>query len=109
MEAGSAYTSKQDSNVQLARYGGGVWVEAGFVDVTFRTAECILHSLSGEGVLQSPVMQKGGTSQLALLTKEAYQAGLERIKENLRQAERAGRLLTFKVDISLALVIGRVP
>jgi ubiquinone/menaquinone biosynthesis C-methylase UbiE len=98
----------------LARYPAaesirGWMLEAGFVDVTSGTAERILHSLTGAEVLQSPFMEKGGTSQLALLTEEAYQAGLERIKEDLRQADRPGRRLTFKVDISLALVLGRVP
>jgi ubiquinone/menaquinone biosynthesis C-methylase UbiE len=98
----------------LARYPSaestaGWMTEAGFVDVTMGTAERLLHSLTGAGVLQSPFLQKGGTSQLALLTEEAYQVGLERIKEDLRHAERAGRRLTFNVDISLALVLGRVP
>ena len=98
----------------LARYPTaesirGWMMKAGFVDVTSGTAEHILHSLTGAEVLQSPFVQKGGTSQLALLTQEVYQAGLERIKADLLQAERAGRALKFRVDISLALVLGRVP
>jgi len=98
----------------LARYPAakvikGWMMEAGFVDVTSGTAEHILHSLTSAGVLQSPFMQRGGTSQLALLMEEAYQAGLERIKADLLQAETAGTPLEFKVDISLSLVLGRVP
>ena len=60
-------------------------------------------------MLQSPFLQTDGTSQLALLTEEAYSAGLERIKADLIQAEKAGQALEFVVDISLALVTGRAP
>ncbi len=98
----------------LARYPAaeatrGWMVEAGFVEVTSRTAEHIHQSLAGAEVLQSPFMKKGGTSQLALLTEEAYQAGLERIRADLLRAEKAGETLEFVVDVSLALVIGRAP
>jgi ubiquinone/menaquinone biosynthesis C-methylase UbiE len=98
----------------LARYPsaesikGWMW-EAGFVDVTSGTAERMHHSLTGAEVLQSPFMKKGGTSQLALLTEKTYQAGLERIKEDLLQSEQAGQTLEFVVDVSLALVTGRAP
>jgi hypothetical protein len=83
--------------------------ESGFVEVTSRIAEHISHSLPGSEVLRSPFLQKGGTSQLALLTEEAYQAGLERIKADLERARNAGDRLEFVVDISFALVLGRVP
>ena len=56
-----------------------------------------------------PFLQKGGTSQLALLTEEAYAAGLERIKVDLLQAEKTGVPLEFVVDVSLALVTGSAP
>ena len=83
--------------------------EAGLVDVISGMAEHMVHSLTGWDVLQSPFLQKGGTSQLALLTEEAYTAGLERIKADLLQAEKTGQALEFVVDISLALVTGRAP
>jgi hypothetical protein len=54
-------------------------------------------------------LQKGGTSQLALLTEESHAAGLERIKVDLLQAEKTGAPLEFAVDVSLALVAGRAP
>jgi ubiquinone/menaquinone biosynthesis C-methylase UbiE len=98
----------------LARYPAaeairGWMLDEGFVEVTSRTAEHILHSLTGAEVLQSPFMKKAGTSQLALLTEEAYQAGLERIRADLRRAEQAGETLDFVVGVSLALVTGRAP
>ena len=98
----------------LARYPSAEsiknWMtEAGFVQVVSGIAEHMVHSLTGREVLQSPFLQKGGTSQLALLTEEAYAAGLERIKGDLLQAEKSGVPLEFVVDISLALVTGRAP
>ena len=83
--------------------------EAGSVDVASSIAEQIGHSLSGQAALESPFLEKEGTSQLSLLTDEAYQAGLERIKPYLEKTQNAGEPLEFKVDISLALVTGRAP
>ena len=59
--------------------------------------------------LSRPPLRKSGTSQLALLTEEAYVAGLERIKVGLLQAEKMRVPLEFVVDVSVALVTGRAP
>jgi len=98
----------------LARYPsadsiGGWMTEAGFLQVRSGVAEHIERSLTGREVLQSPFLQKHGTSQLAILTDEAYEAGLNQIKADLQEAETTGRPLRFQVDISLALVTGRAP
>ena len=98
----------------LARYPSAEsvqnWMtEAGLVDVMSGIADRIVYSLTGWEVLQPPFLQTGVTSQLALLTKKAYTAGLERTKADLLQAEKAGRPLEFAVDVSLALVTGRAP
>jgi SAM-dependent methyltransferase len=98
----------------LARYPSadsvkGWMLDAGLVEVSSGIVEPIVYSATGRAVLQSPFLHKDGTSQLALLTKEAYAAGLERIKADLLQAEKTGRPLEFAVDVSLALVTGRAP
>ncbi len=98
----------------LARYPSAEsierWmIESGFVDVTSGIAERMAHSLHGSEVLRSPFLQKSGTSQLALLTDEAYAAGLKRIRSDVEQAHRTGVDLEFVVDISFALVTGRLP
>jgi ubiquinone/menaquinone biosynthesis C-methylase UbiE len=98
----------------LARYPSAdsikEWMtDAGFLQVRSGVAEHIVNSPTGREVLLSPFLQKHGTSQLALLTDEAYEAGLNRIKADLREAETVGRPLSFEVDISLALVTGRAP
>ncbi|MBI1925498.1 hypothetical protein HYR99_14750, partial [Candidatus Poribacteria bacterium] len=60
----------------------------------------------GQEVLADPILQKHGTSQLALLTDEAYAAGMARIKEAIANAEAAGETLVFPVDISIGMVSG---
>jgi len=98
----------------LARYPSAEsiknWMtEAGFVDVISGIAEHIVRSVTGAEVLQSPFLQKGGTSQPALSAEEAYAAGLERIKADLLQAEKTGQPPEFVVDVSLARVTGSAP
>jgi SAM-dependent methyltransferase len=98
----------------LARYPSadsvkGWMLDAGLVQVSSGIVEPIVYSLTGRAVLQSPFLQKDGTSQLALLTEGANAAGLERIKADLLQAEKTGQPVEFAVDVSLALVTGRAP
>ncbi len=96
----------------LARFpsGGTIldWMSAaGFDGMERRVVERIWHPLFGREVLDDPFLQKHGTSQLALLTDEAYAAGLERIKIDLSKAEASGETLVFPVDISLTMTTGR--
>ena len=83
-------------------------VAAGFERVEWRVVEHIMGQHVGQAVLQDPILQQHGTSQLALLTDEAYAVGIARIKAALGEAEAAGRILVFPVDISLTVVTGRV-
>ncbi len=84
-------------------------ITAGFAQADWRVAERIEHTLVGRAVLQDPILQKHGTSQLALLTDEAYTRGREQIETALREAEVEGTTLIFPVDISLTMVTGWVP
>lgn len=86
------------------------WMEAaGFADVKQAVAERILHTFTGREVLADPILQKHGTSQLVLVSDEAYAAGRRRIDVAIQQAEAAGETVVFPVDVSLALVTGRKP
>ena len=82
-------------------------VTTGFEQVEWCVVEHIKGQHVGQVVLQDPILQKHGTSQLALLTDEAYAAGMVRIKAALSEADAAGRTLVFPVDISLTMVTGR--
>jgi ubiquinone/menaquinone biosynthesis C-methylase UbiE len=83
-------------------------IAAGFDKVERGLAERIVHTHVGQEVLQSPIVQKHGTSQLALLTEEAYAAGIGRIEAALRQAGAKRERIEFPVDISLTIVTGYV-
>jgi ubiquinone/menaquinone biosynthesis C-methylase UbiE len=80
---------------------------AGFSQIIERTVERIHHPYTGRAVLADPFLEKHSTSQLALLSAEAYAKGLERIRKDLAEAEAAGIALTFPVDIQIDLTAGR--
>jgi SAM-dependent methyltransferase len=86
------------------------WMDTvGFVRCERRVAARIEHDLVGSQVLNDPVLDKNGTSQLALLTEEAFQDGMARIREVLRLAESSGERIVFRTRIALPVVIGFVP
>ena len=84
-------------------------IAAGFGITGWRVAARIIDTRAGRAVWNDPILQKNGTSQLTLLSDEAYTAGLARIEAALMRAGAAGESVIFPVDISLALVWGRVP
>lgn len=97
-----------------ARYPSGDaildWMEAaGFVQGQRHLAAVIEHDHIGSQVLTDPILLKNGTSQLSLLTDEAFEAGMARIREALRSAEGNGREIVFRTRIALPIVIGFVP
>jgi hypothetical protein len=60
-------------------------------------------------VLGDYFLQKHSTSQLTLLTDEAYAAGVRRIEAALAAAEAEGKTLVFPNDLSLTILIGQTP
>lgn len=97
----------------LTRYPSGEailrWmVLAGFTRCERRLAARIVHDFTGPEVLDDPVLHKDGTSQLSLLTEQAFQEGMARIEDSLRLAEREGRTVAFPMDIALPIVVGFV-
>jgi hypothetical protein len=59
--------------------------QEGFADIERHDVEHILNIHVGEGVLNDPFIKHNATSQLALLSDEAYLAGIEKIKEDLKK------------------------
>jgi hypothetical protein len=53
-------------------------------------------------------MQRGGTSQLFLLTDAQYQAGIDRITRVIEDAESRSEEAVFQTDIQLYVAVGRV-
>ncbi len=83
-------------------------VAAGFERVEWQPVEQILDQKMGRAILADPFVQKHACSQLALLSDEAYAAGLERIEAAVAAAEVQGETLTFHTDLLLAMLTGRV-
>ncbi len=85
------------------------WMAAeGFERVEWRPAERILDPRVGRDIFKNSFLSKGGTSQLALLSDEAYALGIRRIEAALAQAEAAGETLVFPADILLTITVGRL-
>jgi hypothetical protein len=73
-----------------------------------RVVDHIYAPKTGRAVLDNPFLRQEACSQLALLSQEAYQAGLQRIVAALEQAEAAGQELVFPVDTPLAMISGQL-
>jgi len=94
-----------------ARYPSGEMIRSWMKDAGFPSSERqpgvrIDHDFAGREVLGDPTLQKNGTSQLSLLTDEAFQAGMARIEETLQQAEKRGESIIFPTHIALPAVVG---
>jgi ubiquinone/menaquinone biosynthesis C-methylase UbiE len=82
-------------------------VAAGFGQVAWQPVEEIHDTRVGRAVLDDPFLEKDATSQLSLLSEEAYRAGLGRIESTLATTEAAGEAVTFAADLTLAIISGR--
>ncbi|MBN1933969.1 MAG: class I SAM-dependent methyltransferase [Anaerolineae bacterium] len=82
--------------------------QAGFAHLKRQTILRIQDHKYGRKVLDDPFLHKNSCSQLALLTDQAYAAGLARIHTALDAAEAAGQTLTFIADLKVEMLLGRV-
>ena len=83
-------------------------VAGGFERIEWQVVESIRDSKVGWKGFQDPFLQKDSTSQLVLLSDDAYAAGLRRIEAALREAEATGETLVFPADLTLGMLVGRV-
>ena len=68
--------------------------------------EHICEYRKGAEVLYDPFLQKHACSQLALLSEEAYQEGLDKIKADLLLAGENGEGITFISEIAIMMLTG---
>ncbi len=83
-------------------------IAAGFDNTEWRLVHQTAHEVKGREVLADHFLQKHGTSQLTLLTDEAYAAGVRRIEADIAEADSKGERLTFPVYISFSMITGRL-
>ena len=65
--------------------------------------------LPARAALEQGRLDKGGKSQLAVLTDEEYQRGVDRIRRALESAEARGESLHLSADLRLYATFGSVP
>ena len=82
-------------------------VEAGFTEIQWREVERIVDHKHGRQVFDDPFLEKTSCSQLALLSDQAYAAGLRRIETALKAAEARGEVLRFPVDMCMGVLVGQ--
>ncbi|HEU4892682.1 MAG TPA: class I SAM-dependent methyltransferase [Vicinamibacterales bacterium] len=74
---------------------------AGFTDVHTREVQHLPARLSARSALDDGTLAKHTRSQLALLSDDQYEEGLERIRMALRDADTRGETLTLTADLRL--------
>lgn len=83
------------------------WMEAaGFESPALQEVERVQDVRQNRDVLNDPYLQKGASSQLALLSQSAYDAGLAKIKAAIAEAERANTVVEFRTMLSIGMVSG---
>jgi len=80
--------------------------DAGFTTFHLSQVEHIQDHKYGKAVLKDPFLKKDSVSQLALLSAQDYQRGIQRIEAALAAAEVAGKTLVFQVELRLELLTG---
>jgi len=78
---------------------------ASFEQVEWKLVERIQEPKVGRALLDDPFLAKQASSQLALLSDEAYKAGLRRIRAAIKAAETAKERLIFPVDIPIGILV----
>ena len=83
------------------------WMQAaGFSQIELRQVERVEELRQGRAVLADPFLSKSSTSQLALLSDEAYATGLQRIEAALQEAEARGETIVFPSEFSIEMMTG---
>lgn len=83
--------------------------DVGFVDVRTRVVQHSPARLSARAALEEGRLARHMTSQLAVLTDEQYQRGIDRIRRALDAAEAQGNELYLFADLRLYGTYGTVP
>jgi ubiquinone/menaquinone biosynthesis C-methylase UbiE len=86
----------------------GQWMnELGFAGVNSEVVDNLNQPHRGREILQDPFLKKDASSQFALMSDQAYQDGLRKIKALLNQAERTGEEIVFESRWPVRMLSGR--
>lgn len=98
-------------DTDLRRYPAGTsvlkWMnEEGFGNPASQLVEHIHNEYVGEDVFADPFIKHNATSQLALLSDESYQAGLQNIRASLLRSKERNKPITFRSEIFIRMWVG---
>lgn len=101
-------------DTDLRRYPAGrsvlKWMEGmGFQNILSQDVEHILNIHMNASVLNDPFLKQNASSQLALLSKDIYQAGIEKIKRAIVEAKSRSAQIAFSSDIYVKMFVGYKP
>jgi len=101
-------------DTDLRRYPSGrsilKWMEAaGFHNISASNVEHIQNIHVGGSVLNDPFIAYNATSQLALLSNEEYELGLEKIRTALKDSQTRKESISFSSDIYVKMILGYKP
>jgi ubiquinone/menaquinone biosynthesis C-methylase UbiE len=80
-----------------------------FTNVHTREVQHLPVQLSARAAIERGRLDKGVTSQLAVLTEEEYQRGVAKIRRALESAEAQGDSLYLRADLRLYATFGSAP
>lgn len=81
------------------------WMRAaGFEPPAFQEVERVQDLRRNRDVLDDPYLRKGASSQLALLSQEAYDAGLAKINAVIAEAEKNETTMEFPTVLSIGML-----
>lgn len=78
-----------------------------FDDINIQDVEFIRDPKLGKAVLKDPFLKKSSCSQLTLLSDAAYEKGLEKLKNSLKERTTSPRV--YENDIVLSMIVGKKP
>jgi len=101
-------------DTDIRRYPPGTsvtkWMqEAGFENLSSEVVEHINNLHVGESVLKDPFLKYNATSQLALLSRPTYEAGIQKITQALAQARERQERIVFRSEIQVKMILGHKP
>lgn len=86
------------------------WMRAsGLEGVAATVVERIRRRFVGGEILEDYFLQRKASSQLAILSDEAWAQGLQRIRRAIQKGEQEGAPPIFEVDLALVLICGWKP
>ncbi len=80
---------------------------SGFEFACLQPVETVQDTKIGSAIWLDPFLEKNSTSQLILLSDEAYQVGLDKIRSALTKTTAANQTITFHVNLQIEMLVAR--